>query len=271
MSDTTQAFVGEVAAANAAAGISSTSNGIIVGADPVTPDSKVVSPNLTVAHGVKFFTEEDIARAREQEKSKLYPQVEKLREELAAFQEKDRAAQEEARMRAEAEAEAARRQAESEMDVRSLLEQKEAEWQQRLEEERAERERAFALLERERAFQELESFRQSRLAEEADNIIPELADLVSGNTPEEIEQSIAGLKERSSRILESAQSAMQNARRDMAGTRVTAPSTGPLDIQSAQQTLTAADIAAMPFDEYVKHRSKLLGANASGGGRGLFG
>lgn len=269
MTDTQTTFANEVAAANAAAGISSTTNGIIVGADPTTVSSpSTVTPAPSSG---KFFTEEDIARVREQEKNKLYPQLEKMREELTALQEKERHAQEEARLRAESEADEARRKAESEMDVRALLEQKESEWQQRLAEERGERERAIALLERERAYQELETFRQSRLQEESDNIIPELADLVTGETPEEIDQSIAGLKERSSRILDSAQAAMQSARRDMTGTRITAPGTGPLETQSAQQTMTAADIAAMPFEEYVKHRSKLLGANAAGGGRGLFG
>lgn len=268
MSDTTASVVGEVAAANAAAGISSTSNGIIVGADPVTAPVTLTPNNVTPS---KFFTEEDIARVREQEKNKLYPQMEKLREELNALQAKERQAADEARQRAEAEAETARRQAESEMDVRSLLEQKEAEWQQRLEAERAERERAFALLEHERAYQELEAYRAQRLQQESDSIIPELADLVSGNTAEEIDNSIAGLKERSTRILESAQAAMQATRRDMTGTRITAPGNGPLETNSAQQTLTAEDISAMPFNEYVKHRSKLLGASASGGGRGLFG
>jgi hypothetical protein len=90
--------------------------------------------------------------------------------------------------------------------VRTLLESKEREWAERLEAERLEREKAFALLEHERQFQDLMAYRQQRMAEEQDSIIPELLDLITGESPEEIEASIAGLKERSSRI-ESAQSA----------------------------------------------------------------
>ena len=126
----------------------------------------------------------------------------------------------------------------TDMDVRQLLQKKEADWQEQLERERQERERAFALLERERNFADLQSYRQTRLDEERETIIPELLDLVSGNTKEEVEASIEGLKERSARILDSAQSAMQNARKEMTGTRITSPSAGPLETNSEQRTLT---------------------------------
>lgn len=219
----------------------------------------------------KFYTEEDLARIRAQEKDKLYPQVERLKEELSLLKkEREERLAEEERLRAEAEAEA-RAKAESEMDVRTLLETKEKEWQERIEEERAEREKAFALLEREREFQELMTYRQQRVAEEQESIIPELLDLVSGNTPEEVEASITGLKERSSRILESAQSAMQAARRDMAGSRVTAPAAGPLDTNSDNQQFTPEQISGMSFNDYVKHRSKLLGQASATRNQGLFG
>jgi hypothetical protein len=78
-----------------------------------------------------------------------------------------------------------------------------------LKQERLEREKAFLLLERERQYSEITEYRNRRLEEERENIIPELVDLISGNTPEEIEQSITGLRDRSSKILESASQAMQ--------------------------------------------------------------
>lgn len=220
----------------------------------------------------KFYTEEDLAKVRGQEKDKLYPQIEKLKEELDAIK-RDKEEQELARKAAEeAKALEERERAEDEMGVRDLLKVKEQEWAEQLEREREERERAFALLEREKTFAEIQNYRTSRLEAERDSIIPELVDLISGNSIEEIEQSIQGLKERSSRILDSAQQAMQSARREMTGTRVTTPpNAGPMDIETGTRQFTAEDIAAMPLNEYAKYRSQLLSPNAQGRSQGLFG
>ena len=106
---------------------------------------------------------------------------------------------------------------------------------------------------------------------EREAIIPELVDLIVGNTKEEIEDSIAGLKERSARILDSAQQAMQAARRDMTGTRVTSPQAGPMDINTGNRQLSAEEIAAMPLNEYAKYRQQLLSPTAQGRSKGLFG
>lgn len=225
----------------------------------------------TTKNSSKFYTEDDLAKVRSQEKEKLYPQIEKLKEELDSLK-KEREA--EALRTAEEEAKKAaleKEALEADMDVRQLLQKKEADWQEQLERERQERERAFALLERERNFADLQSYRQNRLDQERDNIIPELLDLVSGETKEEVESSIEGLKERSARILESAQSAMQNARKEMTGTRITAPSAGPLETNSEQRTLTAEEISAMPMNEYAKYRQRLLSPQAQGRSKGLFG
>ena len=236
---------------------------------PATTDT-LVTPVQTQTPN-KAYTEEDLKKVREQEKSKLYPQIDSLKEELAVLKkEREERLAEAERLRAEQEAEA-RKKAEAEMDVRQLLETKEKEWAEKLEAERLEREKAFTLLERERQFAELSEYRSARLNEERDNIIPELLDLITGNNKEEIEQSIAGLKERSSRILDSAQQAMQSARREMTGSRVTAPPSGPLDTNSDQQQFTAEQIAAMSVTEYAKYRGKLLGTAASERGKGIFG
>jgi len=219
----------------------------------------------------KGYSEEDLRRVREQEKSKLYPQIDSLKEELNLLKkEREERFAEAEKLKAEKEAEA-RKQAEAEMDVRQLLETKEREWAEKLESERSEREKAFLLLDRERQLSELTEYRTQRLNQERDNILPELVDLITGNTADEIEQSIAGLKERSSRILDSAQQAMQSARREMTGSRVTAPASGPLDTNSDQQQFTADQIAAMSVTEYAKYRGKLLGQAASDRGKGIFG
>lgn len=217
------------------------------------------------------YSADDIAKAREQEKQKLYPQMERLKDEVAQLR-RERDEREEAEARAKAEAdEEAKKRAEEEMDVRSLLQQKEMEFNQQLESERLERERAFALLDQERQFQELHAYRQERLEAERDAIIPELVDLIHGDTTEEIEASINSLKERSERILESAQQAMTSARRDMAGSRVTAPAAGPLDTDTENRQFTPDDIRNMSISDYQKYRERLLGNSASSRGRGLFG
>jgi hypothetical protein len=237
---------------------------------PVATES-VETPVREQALTDKAYSEDDLKRVREQEKSKLYPQIDSLKEELNVLKKEREERLAEAALRAaEAEAEA-KKKVEAEMDVRQLLEAKELEWAQKLEVERGERERAFTLLERERQYAELSEYRTRRLEDERDNIMPELVDLISGNTPEEIEQSITGLRERSSRILESAQSAMQNARKEMTGSRVTAPPSGPMDTNMEQNSFTAEQIAAMSVTEYAKYRGKLLGKSASDRGKGIFG
>jgi hypothetical protein len=237
---------------------------------PITEVTNVNSANAPQQE-YEVFTAEDIARVREQEKSKVYPQIDRLREELAELKrEKEEREAEEARLRAEAEADA-KRKAEEEMEVRDLLAKKEEEFAAQLEAERLERERAFALLETEKRFQELQSYKTQRLDQERDNIIPELLDLVEGSSQEEIDRSIENLRDRSNRILESAQQAMQSARRDMAGSRVTAPASGPLDTDPDNRPYTPDDIRGMSMADYMKNRSRLLGESAASRGRGLFG
>ena len=237
---------------------------------PVATDT-TATPVREQALTDKAYSETDLQRVREQEKSKLYPQIDSLKEELNVLKKEREERLAEAALRAaEAEAEA-KKKVEAEMDVRQLLEAKELEWAQKLEVERGERERAFTLLERERQYAELTEYRTRRLEDERDNIMPELVDLISGSTPDEIEQSITGLRERSSRILESAQSAMQNARKEMTGSRVTAPPSGPMDTNMEQNSFTAEQIAAMSVTEYAKYRGKLLGKSASDRGKGIFG
>jgi hypothetical protein len=224
----------------------------------------------------KFYTEVDLARVRSQEKDKLYPQIDNLKEQLDALkrerqEELSAKVAEQAALEAQL-AEEAKRKQEEELEVRDLLKVKEQEWEQRLGTEREERERAFALLDRERTFAEIQSYRNSRLEEERDNILPELVDMINGNTQEEIESSIQGLKTKSSSIMDNVQQATQAARRDMAGTRVTTPpNAGPPDIDTGTKQFTAEEIANMPLNDYAKYRSQLLSPAAQGRSKGLFG
>jgi hypothetical protein len=239
---------------------------------PVVNVSDVDAPTVTSTEvKSKFYTDEDLARVRSQEKDKLYPVIEELKAKVSTF-EKER--EEEATRRAEAErAEAERLKAleEDELGVRDLLKKKEQEWSEQLERERQERERAFALLEREKSFADLQAYRQQLVEQERDSIIPDLLDLIQGNTREEIQASVEGLKSRSERILESAQSAMQNARKEMKGASTNAPTAGPLETNMESRQFTAQDIASMSVNEYAKYRDKLMSDSARGKSRGLFG
>lgn len=232
----------------------------------------------TVAQAGPAFTAEDISKARAQEKAKLYPQVEKLQEELSVLKKErdERAAVEAERAARRKERESERlaqqkAQEEEEMSFKALLKTKEQEFESKLEQERLEREKAFALLEREREFMELSQYRQQRLEAERENIIPELIDLISGNSKDEIEQSIAGLKDRSAKIFENVAAASQQTRKEMVGTRATLPASGPLDNDSEQRSFSPNDISNMSLADYAKNRAKLLGNNGNNRGQGLFG
>jgi hypothetical protein len=224
------------------------------------------------------FTSDDLAKARAQEKEKLYPQLEKLKDELSLLKqrEQEREAEEQKRRdeRKKREAELAKKKKEdeeAELEVRQLLQVKEQEWQTQLEAERQEREKAFALLEQERRFQALSQYRQGRLEQERDSIIPELIDMISGNSEDEIEQSILALKEKSAKIFDSVAQASVQTRKDMVGTRVTVPASGPLDNNSEQRSYSPNDISNMSMADYAKNRAKLLGSTGNNRGQGLFG
>jgi len=245
---------------------------------PVVNVSGVDAPTVTTTEPTsnqKFYTDEDLAKVRSQEKDKLYPEIERLKEEVLSLK-KDK--EEKAARKAAEEAEktaskAAKYKAklEDDLDAKELLKIKEAEWQEQLARERQERETAFALLEREKEFANLQSYRQHLLDTERDNIIPQLVDFIQGNTQEELAQSVEQLKERSASILESAQAALQQQRRDMRGTSATLPPAGPLETNSEQRMPTAEEIAAMPMNEYAKYRNRILSPNAQGKSRGLLG
>lgn len=221
------------------------------------------------------FTADDVAKARAQEKAKLYPQMEKMAAELSALKkaQEDEVARKAAKAaeREAAMAEQAKKKDEEELSAKELLAKKEQEWTSQFENERLERERAFALLQKEQELNQLNNYRQSRTEQERDNIVPELIDLISGNNQDEIEDSIAVLREKSQSILHSAQAAMQSAKQQMAGTRITAPASGPLDNDSENNSYTPDSIRDMSLADYAKQRAKLLGTAASNRGQGLFG
>lgn len=247
--------------------------------DQVVDGAEIVNNNFVQADPVvntaQFFTSDDLAKARAQEKAKLYPQMEKMAAELEALKkEREEEAARKAAKKAEREAKEAaeaKEKEEKELSYKELLKKKEQEFQSALEAERLERESAFALLEKERKFQEIMMYRQQRVEEERENIVPQLIDLISGNTPEEIENSISTLRAKSEAIMNDVQQATLSAKQQMVGARITAPASGPLDNDSDQQIVTPDSIRDMSLADYAKQRAKLLGSAANNRGQGLFG
>jgi len=224
----------------------------------------------------KYFTEEDLNKARQQEKDKLYGRLEEsqnrmkaMEEQLSVLAKEREEAIKQAEDKARAEAELQKQREIEELTAKELLTKKEdefnqrinqveQEWSQKFQTMEQERQAQAALLEKERELQALEVYRQRRLHEESETIIPELLDLIQGNTQDEIENSINVLRARSNAIIESIQQASQPTR--LKGAPVTAPPTGPLENNSEYQTMTADDIRNMPMDQYAKMRERLLQA-----------
>jgi hypothetical protein len=164
------------------------------------------------------------------------------------------------------------------MSAKELLSKKEDEFQQRINTAQMEWEEKFnalqqeaeaqkAVLDQERRYQELESYKSRRIAEEQDNIMPELLDFIKGNSEDEIESAISAVVARTSAIVENIQQAMPQQQQRLRGVPATGSTPiGPLENMTEQQTLTSADIANMSMDQYAQIRDRLL-AQASFRGR----
>lgn len=229
----------------------------------------------------KYFSEDEVQKIRQQEKGKMYKRLEdadhrvkSMEEQLSVLSSEREKAIKEAEERARKESDILRQREIEELSAKDLLakredefnsriNQVEQEWGQKFSELEKQRQAQDALLEKERNLQQLESYRQRRLQAEQETIIPELRDLISGNSEEEIDNSIAVLRERSNAIIESIQRTSQPTRPK--GASLTAPPTGPMDNQSEYQTLSAEDIRNMPMDQYVKMRDRLLNARPQRG------
>ena len=255
--------------------VQSSEDGITI---PVTQEPAPVQESRTEE---KYFSEDEVQKIRQQEKGKMYKRLEdadhsvkSMEEQLNLLSSEREKSIREAEERARKESEILRQREIEELSAKDLLakredefnsriNQVEQEWGQKFSELEKQRQAQDALLEKERNLQQLESYRQRRLQAEQETIIPELRDLISGNSEEEIENSIAVLRERSNAIIESIQRTSQPTRPK--GASLTAPPSGPLDNQSEYQTLSAEDIRNMPMDQYVKMRDRLLNARPQRG------
>jgi hypothetical protein len=248
------------------------------GGDPVVvvPAAVVETPAPTPAEA--RFTAEDIQRARSEEKDKLYKRLQTVEEQNKQFlseieaqrKAREEAQAEEARKQQEAAAEA-KRKAEDDMSAKDLLAQKEQEWSSRFEQIERQREEERLLFQKEQEFNNLQTYIQRRVSEESDNVAPELLDFVGGNSPEEVEASIATVKAKTQAILESVQQAAIQQRASMRGVSPTGYSTtGPMDTDPGTKSYSLSDLRDMPMSEYAKIRGQLGVGQAAQNQRGLY-
>ena len=256
--------------------ISQDGQGLLVGVTPANPQTnswsqarpdqevsqqrpiQVVDQPSNGAPTPSQFTAEDIERARQQEKEKLYPRLEEMGEQLKALKaERDAEQTERARLAQEAE-DLRRAKEEEEMDLRSLMERREQEMRTELETLNQRYDTDRAIFERERAIAEAQQYRIQRMEQEPD-IVPELRDLVRGDTPEEIDASIEEMKARSESIFANMRAAIEP--QPFRGAAMpSVPPVGPMEQLPSYETLTPEDIRGMDIDTYKRHREQLLRA-----------
>lgn len=248
----------------------------------ITTSTNPTADTITVTNPPRTFTAEDIERARQQEKEKLYGRLTKADERVASVEgelqrisrERDeRKAAKDAAKVAKAQEKEGRKKAkgEAEMSARKLLQAKTQEFEQRfqgLEEQRQIREAALA---KEAEYAQLRAYIQESVNRERDAIAPELVDLISGETREEVDASIEMLKAKTDAIFQGVVNGQAQARSQMRGTAPTGfTAAGPLDNEGNSMTLTPEQIKAMPMKQFMALRPQLLGKGANSTNRGLF-
>jgi hypothetical protein len=270
------------------AGEGNTGSGFLVGTEPAqprtavdwptqqqTPAQQVSQPAVVVPQQNqvpqgRLFTEEDINKARQQEKDKLYDRIEQMNEQLKVLQQEREAAEAARKAEADRVAEDLRKKEEAELSTRALLEKKEQEWDGKFAALTAQREQDRAVFEQERRLAEVESYRIARVAQESEFILPVLRDLVRGNTIEEIDASIQEMKQRTDVTMQGiSEVTSQQPAAMYRGAAPTAPPIGPMEQLSTTQRLTPEDIRSMDIETYKKYRDSLMAsASAQYRGRG---
>ncbi len=243
-------------------------------------DGPTTGPAAGAQGTSRFFSEEEVqqlvAAAEEAARAKLTPELTAAKQradafnedlkELKSFQKKFEKAEADKQKAIE---EAARIKQESEMSAKELAEKYRTESENRIAQLAAQQESERALLAKELEFMKLQNFAQRRVAEESDNIAPELLDFIGGNTQEEIEASIEMVKTKTAQIIENMRQAGIRQRQGMPGVAPAAGTNGITQLdQPTDRQYSADDIKGMSFGEYAELRKRVGMPGISG--RGLF-
>lgn len=273
---------------------------IDVAADALLTDdgNPFVTPPPAPPEG-RFFTEEDVARIRQEEKDKLYSAMERNASELTALREQvgsltEAQQQREAELQQEQQrlAAEAREKEEADLDAKTLLSRREQEWESRLNEMNStweqrlnqveeQRQQAEAIAQREREFGDLRDYTLQTVEANKDKIAPQLLGWITGDTKEQVDAAVQRAIQTTDAIAEEI-AALQQPEVPVTqqpftvpqppalpGTRATG---GPANADPAAQfqQLTAEQIANMPMGEYAKLRQQ-MGIGGQSNTRGLFG
>lgn len=230
---------------------------------PAPPAASVISPELRAIFDAELQQERE--RVRTEEKNKLYPQIDELKGQLTVLtqEREDRIASEEAAQQQAAEAERLRQEAE--LSVVERLAQQQTDMDRRFADMQAERDRERAIQDRENEFRGLEDYKARVRAENADNIVPQLLDFITGGSKEQIDASVVNLIERSNAMMADIAAQMGLQQQEQRRT-IGMPVTGAPAIDMArmgedgQRTFTDAELRAMPHEEYAKYRPQLMEA-----------
>lgn len=140
-----------------------------------------------------------------------------------------------------------------------------------------ERDAERALREREQELAALESYRQQVIADNQNEVAPELMGFIKGYTQEEIDASLEAAKTASGQIMSAFQEAQQAQMQQGVANRSAMPTVSPgapsgvispLDNVGTTRELSAAEIKAMPMSEFAKIRGQLIRPNR---GQGMYG
>jgi hypothetical protein len=222
--------------------------------------------------GPRFYSEEELAaerdRVAQETKAALSPELQAARQRLKELEDADAARVAQANEAAAQAAAAAQAKADEEKSAKDLLLEERAQrlaMEANFKEELSQRD---AILAREREFAGLQVYKAQVLAANADQILPEFADLIGGNTEEEINASVQGMIQRTQAVLQNFGAAQQEGQRQMPTVSPNSPAIGPEGWLPGSKTYTAAQIAAMNMTEYSDFRQKIGMGN--GQGRGLY-
>jgi DNA repair exonuclease SbcCD ATPase subunit len=251
------------------------------GAQSPVPSSVAFQHGAT---GERVFTEAEMAKARKDEKDKLYGEITSLRDQFAQAQktlqdiqgQKAQEIAEAERIKQEKEAQAQAKR-EDEMSAKALLEAKLKEtndtWEDRFTKLQQERDQERALAAKEREYNELVDYRNSQLQANVNDIAPQFHNFINGDTREQIDNAIAQAKSATESIYQQVAEARQQQAPSARGVSATGyTALGPLDGTMGKKQYTPEDINAMSMAEYAKFRQESgLAGNDAARSRGLFG
>lgn len=219
------------------------------------------------------FTEADLIAAREQAAREVEERVAArfapMEEQLRTLTTEREAYQaEQARLAQEAAA-AAEQQRQSELTAVQRLAEQQAQFEERQRQYEEDIRARDAVMEREQRYQANQTYRTNRLAEERSLIAPQFDDFIGGNSPEEIERSIAAAKAKTDDIVSMLGQQQTAFRQQQRGVAPTAPAIGPMDQAPGQTLVSASDLDAMDDATYAQNREVLLAAARRSGPYGL--